>query len=243
MENDSEAENRIIDTLLQCLALLYSNFPENDSNSLKVCVCVHQKLTTSSKIQKDFFFRQAFKWVHRIASDYDFSNKNLFRIHKLLFDLRMQNEVGSYYDIVALQISDLLGQHEDTTLNSRFELKSLTTHTVDSCITHLCISLRRQIEHVEYFITTAKSLHSKLKISGRCPSIIQSMKSLEMKMTSQLIHICVAATHLANSRMSLATGIDNVKRLLIQLYVCLTNITKYLILRQAVEPVSIHQVL
>lgn len=34
--NDSDAENRIIASLLQCLDLLYNNFPENDSYTLEV---------------------------------------------------------------------------------------------------------------------------------------------------------------------------------------------------------------
>ncbi|XP_037050583.1 Fanconi anemia group I protein isoform X1 [Bradysia coprophila] len=218
--NDSEAENRIINLMLQCLDLLYSNFPEHDSNTL-----------------------EAFQWVHKISLDYDISSKSMNRIHKLLFDLRMQNEFGSYYDCVALQISQMLHQHEEVSLECRFELNSLTPYTVSSCITYLCTCLRQQIEFVEYFTTKAKSLLAKLKITGQCPSVIQSMRSLERKICCQLIHICNAATHLANSAIPMGMCIDQVKRLLIQLYVCLTNITKYLILRHAMVPVDCHSVL
>lgn len=38
VEHNSEAENQIINWLLQCLDLLYSNFPEKDANTLKVSV-------------------------------------------------------------------------------------------------------------------------------------------------------------------------------------------------------------
>lgn len=165
------------------------------------------------------------------------------RIHKLLFDLRMQNEMGSYYDCVALQISQLLHQHEEVSLECPFELNSLTTYTVSTCITYLCTCLRQQLEFVEYFITKAKSLLAKLKITGPCASTIQSMKTLERKICCQLIHICNAATHLANSSIPMGMCIDHVKRLLIQLYVCLTNITKYLTMRHAVVPVDCHSVL
>lgn len=164
-------------------------------------------------------------------------------IHKLLFDLRMQNELGTFYDCVALQISQILHQHEEVPLECPFELNSLTTYTVGSCITYLATCLRQQIEFVEYFITKAKSLLAKLKITGHCPNIIQSMKSVERKICCQLIHICNAATHLANSSIPMGACIDHVKRLLIQLYVCLTNITKYLILRHAVVPVVCQSVL
>lgn len=188
------------------------------------------------------FHFQAFKWVHKMALDHDISNKEMNRIHKLLFDLRMQNEFGSFYDTVALQISQTLQQHEEVSLNAKFELRSLSLDSIESCITYLCTCLRRQIEFVEYFITKAKSLHTKLKITNQCPSIIQSMKSIERKICSQLIHICSAATHLANSRIILGTCMDHVKRLMIQLYVCLTNITKYLILRHTLLPVSCQSV-
>lgn len=164
------------------------------------------------------------------------------RLHKLLFDLHMQNESGSYFDTVALQISRTLEQHEEVSLNVQFELQSLTTDTVETCIIYLCTCLRRQIEFVEYFITKAKSLHSKLKITGQYPKIVMLMKSTERKICSQLIHICYAATHLANSTIPLETCMDHVKRLLIQLYVCLTNMTKYLILRHSLLPVSCRSV-
>lgn len=174
-----------------------------------------------------------------MASDHDVSNRNMNLLHKLLFDLRMQNSLGSYCDSVAFQVSEIFSQHEEVTYDG-FELKSLTTYTVETCTTYLCQCLRRQIEDVEYFITKAKGLHSKLKISGQspCPSIVQSMKTIERKICSQLIHICNAATHLANSHISLGICMDHVKRLLIQLYVCLTNVTKYLILRHTVVEVS-----
>lgn len=160
------------------------------------------------------------------------------RIHKLLFDLRMQNSSGSYYDSVALQISQTLHPHEEVSLNGKFQLKSISEYSIDSCITYLCICLRRQIEFVEYYITKAKSLHTKLKITDQSPSIIESMRTLETKICSQLIHICSAVTHLANSRIPFGICMDHVKRLMIQLYVCLTNLTKYLILRHTLLPVS-----
>lgn len=231
VENEREAENRIINSLLKCLDLLYSNFPESDPNTMKVSPITD--LSTKSKLISTFI-SQAFKWAHKIASEHDANI--LSQIHKLLFDLRLQNELGSYYDCIALQISETLGQHEEVSLTGQFELKSVTEYTIESCITFLCQCLRRQLEDIEYFITKAKSLHSKMKISGECPRTIQTMKSLERKLCSQLIHICNAATHLANTRMPLGGCMDHVKRLLIQLYVSMTNLTKYLILRYATIP-------
>ncbi|KAJ6650095.1 Fanconi anemia group I protein [Pseudolycoriella hygida] len=215
---ESEDENRIINLLLKCLQLLYNNFPENDSNSL-----------------------EAFKWVHKISLNYDVSNKDMHLIHKLLFELRMKNDFGSYFDSVALQLSQILEQHEEISADCQFQLNSLTTFYIESCITYLCNCLRRQLEFVEYFITKAKSLHSKLKINAKDPTEsieFQSMKSMERKMCLQLIHICNAATHLANSRIPLGVCMDHTKRLLIELYVCLTNLTKYLILRHSLIDVS-----
>lgn len=200
-------------------------------------------LARSADTSHLYFYLQAFKWVHRISLKYDIKDKHMSLIHKILFDLHIQNESGSYFDSVALQISKVLHQHEEVLLNGRFELKSLTTDTIESCITYLCTSLRRQIEFVEYFITKAKSLHSKLKITGQFPNIVQLMKSTERKICSQLIHICNAATHLANSCIPLGNCMDHVKRLLIQLYVCLTNMAKYLILRHSLLPVSCESVL
>lgn len=164
------------------------------------------------------------------------------RLHKLLFELHMQNESGSYFDCVALQISQILDQHENVSLNCKFELKSLTTNTIETCITYLCTCLRRQIEFVEYFVTKAKSLLAKFKITGQNPNIIDSMRRTEKKICSQLIHICNAATHLANSCIPLGNCMDQVKRLLIQLYVCLTNMTKHLILRHSLKEISMNSI-
>lgn len=105
------------------------------------------------------------------------------QIHKLLFNLRMQNDFGSYFDCIALQISQILGQHQAVELNCQFELHSVTKDIVETCITQLCNCLRRQIEFVEYFITKVKSLHSKLKITGittagkcKCFLLVQSLR-------------------------------------------------------------------
>lgn len=44
LEHNSEAENQIINWLLQCLDLLYSNFPEKDANTMKVREGIHLPL-------------------------------------------------------------------------------------------------------------------------------------------------------------------------------------------------------
>lgn len=187
--------------------------------------------------KNSFSFSQAYKWISKISLNHDVSSKNITRIHKLLFDLRDMNELGAFYDSVALQISEIQGQHEYVSTNGQFVLKSLTPYTVDTCIAYLSTCLRRQIEFVEYFITKAKSLLSKMRTTGPSVNVEQSMKKIERKICFQLIHICYAATHLANSNIPLGMCMDNVKRLLIQLYVCLTNMTKYLILRHSLVPV------
>lgn len=120
-----------------------------------------------------------------------------------------------------------------------FKLKSINLLTIDSSVMHLCNIMREKIENVEYFITKARSFHAKINMStpDLSENCIITMKSTEKKINSQLIHIANTMTHLANSSVNLGQCMDSIVRILIQLFVCLSNMTKHLTLRHAILPV------
>lgn len=66
---------------------------------------------------------------------------------------------------------------------------------------------------------------------------IQSLKTMERAICAHLIHVVGALIHLTNMRLPLGTCSDLLVRLLIQCYVCVTNITKHLVARHSVLPV------
>lgn len=100
--------------------------------------------------------------------------------------------------------------------------------------------MKKEIEYVEYFITKAKSFHAKIKIPGQgtVDNCIQSMRSTERKICSQLINIATTAIHLTNSSLPAGPSVDTLARVLIQFYVCLANLTKHLIMRHSTLTVS-----
>lgn len=118
-------------------------------------------------------------------------------------------------------------------------LKSINLLTIDSSVMHLCNIMRTKIENVEYFITKARSFHAKISIStpDLSENCVKTMKSTEIKINSQLIHIGNTMTRLANSSVHLGQCMDSIIRILIQLFVCLSNMTKHLTLRHALLPV------
>lgn len=67
------------------------------------------------------------------------------------------------------------------------------------------------------------------------------MKTTERKVCSQLINIGRTCKTLANVCLPLGSCMESLIRLLIQLYVCLANLTKHLIIRSALINVSHNQ--
>lgn len=67
------------------------------------------------------------------------------------------------------------------------------------------------------------------------------MKTTERKVCSQLISIGRACTALAGTCLPLGQCMETLIRLLSQLYVCLANLTRHLILRSALVAVSLSQ--
>lgn len=64
------------------------------------------------------------------------------------------------------------------------------------------------------------------------------MVTTERRICTQLIFIARVCIHLGNAMQPVGPCTDNFTKLLIQLYVCLANLTKHFILRQKISPVT-----
>lgn len=100
--------------------------------------------------------------------------------------------------------------------------------------------MRRKIENLEYFITKARSFYAKINISTTdlSTNCVAALKSTEKKINQQFIHIANTMVHLANSSLKLGQCMDAIIRVLTQLFVCLSNMTKHLTLRHSILPVD-----
>lgn len=157
-------------------------------------------------------------------------------------------------------LKKLIYQQEKSDAKPVFVLKSITLKTLDSCLLHLNNVILTQIEDVEHFIAKAKCLLAKLRIVGpssieACKIVnlsffyiyfntyffaldIQTIKSTERKICSQLILIAHTIAPLTNTGIPSGQCSDGVVKILIQFYVCLSNLTKHLIVRHASVPVA-----
>lgn len=102
--------------------------------------------------------------------------------------------------------------------------------------------MRKQIEDIEYFILKVKGYCAQLKTGGQneddrkvCEN---RMVTTERRICTQLIFIARVCIHLANAEQPIGNCTDNFTKLLIQLYLCLTNLTKHFIVRHKVSPLS-----
>lgn len=68
------------------------------------------------------------------------------------------------------------------------------------------------------------------------------MKKTERNVCKQLLTIAMAVIPLCNACLPSGQCIDSVVRVLIQFYVCVTNLTKHLTVRQATVHVSYHEI-
>lgn len=122
------------------------------------------------------------------------------------------------------------------------EMKSINATNVDTCVIHLCQAVRKQIEDVEYFINKARSYCIQLKIGGQTDderdSCESRMTTMERRICSQLVFIFRVCLHLSNTMLPLGPCMDNLLKLLIQYYTCLTNLSKHFINRHRICPVS-----
>lgn len=127
-------------------------------------------------------------------------------------------------------------------MNLTVEFNSITSITAESCTIYLCNSLRKHIEHVEYFILKVKSFCAKIKIGGQSEQKIseceQMMKTSERRICSQLILISNALMYLTNSCLPLGQCMDTLIKLLTQYYVCLSNLTKHFLIRHKIISLS-----
>lgn len=61
---------------------------------------------------------------------------------------------------------------------------------------------------------------------------------MEKSIISKLLHLCETLSHLTNVCLPLGTNMDNLIRVIMQYYICLTNLTKHFIIRYGTIPVS-----
>ncbi|XP_055918883.1 Fanconi anemia group I protein [Eupeodes corollae] len=221
LREDSDASFAVMipSTLLQCLEILYDRKSYSD------------RLTIES-----------YAWLLEFCKTNEVFTKEMGIIHKLLFIQRQKTHSGMFFNTIAMHLEKVIGQVTDQPdLNLSFELKSITLTSAESCINYLFSTLRKQIEEVEYFISKANSLHYQLKIIAEDEREIclSSLKTKERSICSQLIHISNTLLHLSNVSLPLGTCMDNLLRILIQMYTCLKNLAKHFLSRSATSKLSI----
>lgn len=64
------------------------------------------------------------------------------------------------------------------------------------------------------------------------------MKTIEKMICTQLIYISHVLEIFSNVKLPLGVCMDTLVRLIIQMYICLSNLTKHFILRHSTIPVS-----
>lgn len=122
-----------------------------------------------------------------------------------------------------------------------FQLKSITLGSADSCLNYLYVTLRKQIEDVEYFIIKANNFTFKYRIISEDDSdlCLAPLRSLERSICSQLVHISNTILNLTNVCIPLGVTLDSFLRLLMQHYICLKNLAKHFLNRCAAMKFSI----
>lgn len=114
--------------------------------------------------------------------------------------------------------------------------------TAETCCIQLCNAIRKQIEDIEYFILKVKGYCAQMKTGGQNEDdrklCEDRMVQTERRICTQLIFISRVCIHLGNAMQPVGPCTDNFTRLLVQLYVCLANLTKHIITRQKVFPIS-----
>nr|XP_019560353.2 LOW QUALITY PROTEIN: Fanconi anemia group I protein [Aedes albopictus] len=219
-EDGAEAEStgeKCVGNLFLCLEILYqSNGLDNDHLSM------------------------AYTWLQNFCTNHKLKLKSLGFVHRILFELRMRTQTGAYFDTVSMLVERKYGQIEDDELVPSFTLKSISSMTVESALVALCNVTKQQLDDVDHFILRTNSVLGRLKIYGHGENdeYLHQLKSIERSMCSQLVHIMSVATHLANTQLTLGTCMDSLLKLLINVYTCLSNLTKHFINRHPVAAVS-----
>ncbi|XP_055541221.1 Fanconi anemia group I protein isoform X2 [Wyeomyia smithii] len=182
----------------------------------------------------------AYNWFQNFCANTKLKLKSLGIVHRILFDLRLKTQTGAYFDTVSMLVERKFGQIEADELAPSFTLKSISSITVEPALHALCSVLNQQLNDVDHFVLRTNSVLGRLKIYGHGENdeYLHQLKSIERSMCSQLVHIITAATHLANAQLPLGSCMDALLKLLINLYCCLTNLTKHFLTRHPVSAVA-----
>lgn len=252
----SESKTRNLRTIIEVLHSLLVDFVKEDSEIdsnvetkkipgflLKSLEILYEKTTDSCLSQ------EIYEFLINFCTTTTIDGHGLNLIHKLLFEQRIRTQTGVFFSSIAYQIQTVFDKIEESTLNDSEQqeqhdgsntLKTITAITAESCTIYLCQSLKEQITHIEYFIVKVKSLSYRLRIPGQgddTNDTLSTMKSIERKICSQLFHISNTLVILTNTKLPLGPCMDSLLRLLLELFICLANLTKHLILRHSITPV------
>ncbi|XP_058450886.1 Fanconi anemia group I protein [Malaya genurostris] len=238
----SDFKREIFETMHEIIDKYFDDGAESDTAGEKtVCnlfVCL--EILYKSNIMENDLLNAAYIWLQNFCTNTKLKQKSLGIVHRILFDLRMKTQTGAYFDTVSMLVEKKFGQLEQDELVPNFTLKSISSLTVESAFIALCNALKQQLDDVDHFILRTNSILCRLKIYGHGENeeYLQQLKSVERSMCSQLVHVMMAATHLANTQLPLGTCMDSLLKLLIGVYSCLSNLTKHFLARHPIAAVS-----
>ncbi|XP_075166591.1 Fanconi anemia complementation group I [Haematobia irritans] len=178
---------------------------------------------------------ESYNWLLKFCKTFVLNTKEMGIVHKLLFKQRQKTHSGAFFQSIPEHLGKIWShiKEEETQSDSGsqggFQLKSITGATAESCLNYLYDSLRKQIEDVDYFIIKANNLAYKCRIVPEDDRdyCLGSLKSMERSISMQLVHISNTMYNLTNVCIPLGNSMDGLMKLIMQLYICLKNLTKH----------------
>ncbi|KAH8355258.1 hypothetical protein KR093_009668, partial [Drosophila rubida] len=173
----------------------------------------------------------SYTWLLEFCQSWQVRNPEMGIVHRVLFVQRQKTHSGPFFDAIARQLGQVLGNQNDDNVSREPDLglKTLDMSTTATCLQYMCAVVQKQLEDVEYFINKANNLKYKSNIVPETDRVYYrgNLETLEGSICTHLILITRTLLELTNVCIPLGSHMDGLMKLLIQLYTCLKNLAKH----------------
>ncbi|KAH8298499.1 hypothetical protein KR044_007977, partial [Drosophila immigrans] len=173
----------------------------------------------------------SYTWLLEFCQSWELRNPEMGIVHRVLFAQRQKTHSGPFFDAIARQLGQVLGNQNDDNVNreSDLGLKTLDMSTTASCLQYMYAVVQKQLEDVDYFINKANNLKYKCNIVPETDRVYYrgNLEALEGSICTQLILITRTLLELTNVCIPLGSHMDGLMKLLIQLYTSLKNLARH----------------
>ncbi|XP_004534830.1 Fanconi anemia group I protein isoform X2 [Ceratitis capitata] len=221
-DDSNSYRDRILHALIQCLEVLYDNIMYEDRLSIV-----------------------SYSWLFKFCQNYKVKSEHMSLVHKLLFTQRQKTHSGAFFDTIALQLCNIWGAISDELYKTKcplhFTLKSLTVESAGSYFNYFCQAMLKQIDDVEHFIVKTNNINFKYRIitEDERDMCLSQLRSMERSICSQLLHISNALINVLNACIPLGSSTEQLLKLVMHHYVCLTNLAKHFLSSVQLSQVSL----